>query len=203
MKVDVSMTGETDAPADGRRQRGEENRRKIVAAFMDFVREGKIGPTAEEIAERAEVGLRTVFRHFEDMERLYREIANEIEAQVRPIIDQPLSGATWQAKLDEIVRRRAELFERIMPFRVAADVHRHTSPAITDRQRDFVQLQRSYLLDVLPSAIAQDKVRLEALDLASSYEAWRRLRHEQQLSPADAERVMALTIRQLVSGASS
>ncbi|BCW87657.1 hypothetical protein sos41_07870 [Alphaproteobacteria bacterium SO-S41] len=199
MKVKVPMTGETDAPPDGRRQRGEENRRKIVAAFMDFVREGKIGPTAEEIAARADVGLRTVFRHFEDMEQLYREIANEIEGQVRPIIERPLTGTSWREKLDEVIRRRAELFERIMPFRVAADVHRHASPTITARQSDFVQLQRSYLLDVLPSAIAHDRLRLEALDLASSYEAWRRLRHEQQLSPADAEHVMGLTIHHLVA----
>lgn len=197
------MTGETTVAADGRRQRGEDNRRKIVAAFMDFVREGRIMPTAEEIADRAAVGLRTVFRHFEDMEQLYREIANEIEAQVRPIIEQPLVATTRLGKLEEIVHRRAQLFERIMPFRVAADVHRHTSPTITARQRDFVQLQRSYLLDVLPSAIALDPLRLEALDLVSSYEAWRRLRHEQELSPADAERVMALAVRQLVSGAAS
>lgn len=197
------MTGETTVAADGRRQRGEDNRRKIVAAFMDFVREGRIMPTAEEIADRAAVGLRTVFRHFEDMEQLYREIANEIEAQVRPIIEQPLVATTRLGKLEEIVHRRAQLFERIMPFRVAADVHRHTSPTITARQRDFVQLQRSYLLDVLPSAIALDPLRMEALDLVSSYEAWRRLRHEQELSPADAERVMALAVRQLVSGAAS
>ncbi len=187
---------------DGRRRRGEDNRRKIVTAFMDFVREGRIGPTADEVATRADVGLRTVFRHFADMESLYREIATEIEAQVRPLVDRPFSATSWRGRLDEIVQRRAALFERIMPFRIAADVHRHESPSIDRRQREFVQLQRDYLLQVLPKTITADRIRLETLDLVTSYEAWRRLRHEQQLSPHDAERAMALAVHALIAGTS-
>jgi AcrR family transcriptional regulator len=190
------------AEPDGRRRRGEDNRRKIVTAFMDFVREGRIGPTAEEIAARADVGLRTVFRHFDDMESLYREIATEIEAQVRPLVDRPFTAANWRGRLDELVQRRAALFERIMPFRIAADVHRHESSMIAERQRDFVKLQRAYLREVLPRPIGDDRLRLEALDLVTSYEAWRRLRHEQQLSPEDAERAMAMAVRALIAGTS-
>lgn len=196
------MNDETGAPVltDGRRQRGEDNRRRIVAAFIAFIREGKISPTAEMIAARADVGLRTVFRHFEDMERLYREIGTEIEGQVRPMVDRPFESADWQGRIEEVIERRATLFESIMPFRTAADVYRHTSPSIAARQAEFVALQRQYLEDALPASIARDPVRVEALDLVSSYEAWQRLRHEQKLSPADAKRVMAFAIHQMISG---
>ena len=187
---------------DGRVRRGADNRRKIVAAFIAFIREGELSPTAEDIAARADVGLRTVFRHFEDMERLYGEIAVVIEAEVRPIADRPFLAKTWRGRLDELLVRRAELFERIMPFRIAADVHRHASPQIAERQREFVALQRGYLLKALPASIARHPARLEALDLATSYEAWRRLRHEQQLPPAEAAKTMALLVRALIAGES-
>jgi AcrR family transcriptional regulator len=187
---------------DGRVRRGADNRRKIVAAFIAFIREGELSPTAEDIAARADVGLRTVFRHFEDMERLYGEIAVVIEAEVRPIADRPFLAKTWRGRLDELLVRRAELFERIMPFRIAADVHRHASPQIAERQREFVALQRGYLLKALPASIARHPARLEALDLATSYEAWRRLRHEQQLPPAEAAKTMALLVQALIAGES-
>lgn len=187
---------------DGRVRRGADNRRKIVAAFIAFIREGELSPTAEDIAARADVGLRTVFRHFEDMERLYGEIAVVIEAEVRPIADRPFLAKTWRGRLDELLVRRAELFERIMPFRIAADVHRHASPQIAERQREFVALQRGYLLKALPTSIARHPARLEALDLATSYEAWRRLRHEQQLPPAEAAKTMALLVQALIAGES-
>lgn len=186
------------ATKDGRIRRGEDNRRRIVEAFIAFIREGRVGPTAEDIAARADVGLRTVFRHFEDMESLYGEIATAIEAEVLPIVEKPLAATSWRGRLNELLDRRAEFFERIMPFRVAADVHRHNSPRIAERQRNFVALQRDYLLRVLPASIAKLPMRVEALDLAASYEAWRRLRAEQGLSPAEAKAVMRFTVETLI-----
>ena len=59
---------------DGRRSRTIETRKRIVHAVTELVREGKVAPTAEEVSARADVGLRTVFRHFDDMDSLYREI---------------------------------------------------------------------------------------------------------------------------------
>jgi AcrR family transcriptional regulator len=49
-------------------QRGARNRAAIVAALLELVGEGELEPTAEQVAERACVGTRTVFRHFADME---------------------------------------------------------------------------------------------------------------------------------------
>ena len=66
----------TPKPAeDGRRRRGEDNRAKIVAAMLEIIHAGEIAPSAELVAQRADVGLRTVFRHFQDMDSLYREMS--------------------------------------------------------------------------------------------------------------------------------
>jgi len=183
---------DSEAPAwiDGRRSRGEQSRRRIVAALMDLVREGVITPTAEAVAARAAVGLRTVFRHFADMETLYREIAMEIDVVVGPAAKTRLAGRDWRERLAESIELRVAVFERLMPFQVATAVHRHESPFLDEQQVQSAALQRSLLRHALPKALAADKPRLEALDLVLSFDAWLRLRREQRLSKTAARRVM-------------
>jgi hypothetical protein len=55
---------------DGRLHRSMTTRRKIVTALETLIRAGTLSPTAEQVAVQAQVGLRTVFRHFDDMETL-------------------------------------------------------------------------------------------------------------------------------------
>ena len=59
-------------PRDGRALRSERSRRPIVEALFALVGEGVLQPTAQQVADRAGVGIRTVFRHFEDMDALLR-----------------------------------------------------------------------------------------------------------------------------------
>ena len=74
MATDETTQDETHTP-DGRRLRSERNKQKIVTAMMELVREGDYDPSVASIAERAGVGLRTVFRHFDDVDTLYREMS--------------------------------------------------------------------------------------------------------------------------------
>jgi AcrR family transcriptional regulator len=178
------------ASTDGRRNRGEQSRRRIVAALMDLVREGVITPTAEAVAARADVGLRTVFRHFADMETLHREIARAIDAVVEPAATTRVAGRDWRERLARSIELRADVFERLLPFQLAAAVHRHESPFLDGQQVQSAALQRALLRHALPKALAADKARFEALDLILSSDAWLRLRREQGLSRAAAKRVM-------------
>ena len=73
---------------DGRRLRSEASRGRIVAAMIAIVREqGGAGlPPAELVADRAGVGLRTVFRLFEDMDGVYRAMQAMIIAEAEPLM---------------------------------------------------------------------------------------------------------------------
>ncbi len=59
---------------DGRIARGERTRRKVAEALISLLEEGDTQPTAKLIAQRADVSLRLVFHHFEDMDALYRAV---------------------------------------------------------------------------------------------------------------------------------
>lgn len=186
--------------ADGRRRRrGQDNRARIVAAMLELVRSGDATPSAEQVAARADVGLRTVFRHFQDMDSLYREMSRAIEGELRPMIEQPLEGEDWRARLRDLVGRRAQAFERIAPFRRAAEAVRHRSKFIgTDYARMVVTL-REILKAALPDEVLTDPLRFEALELVMSFEAWSRLRREQNLSPEAARDVVQAAVDRLLA----
>ena len=175
---------------DGRRTRGQANKRSIVTALIALIREGVVAPTAEQVAARAGVGLRSVFRHFDDMETLYREIASELDQLVLPSVYQRLKSSDWRDRLAESIELRAAAFESLMPFHIASEVHRQESPFLNARQVRSAKIQRELLEHLLPKEIIANKPRFESLNLVLSLDAWLRLRREQGLNKAAAKRVM-------------
>jgi AcrR family transcriptional regulator len=181
--------------ADGRRLRSEDSRERIVQAMLALIGAGIVTPGAEAVAAKAGVGLRTVFRHFENMETLYQRIDTRITAEVRPMADAPFKAREWKGKVSEILTRRARIFERIMPFKIAADVHRYQSPFLAAQMGWFVREQRAVLLAILPSDRQADTDLVESLDLLLSFDTWRRLRKDQKLSIARAQQTLDQLIR--------
>lgn len=155
--------------------------------MLELIREGELAPGAEQVAARAEVGLRTVFRHFQDMDSLYREMSGAIETTLRTIIDQPFQSADWRDQLVELTGRRARAFETIAPYKRAGDARRHRSPFLQADAMRLTRALREILMGVLPTEISGRPEVLEALDLLLSFETWSRLRREQGLEPAAAQ----------------
>lgn len=165
-----------------------------------LVRAGEMHPGAAQVAAAAGVSLRTVFRHFEEMDILYQEMARLMEAEVTPIIAAPFTAPDWRGRLDELVARRAGLYERVMPLKVAAGVRRFQSEYLMADHERFLAMEREGLKNVLPKTMVADAVLFSALEAALGFQAWRRMRQDQRLSPVDAQRVMQFTVERLVDG---
>jgi AcrR family transcriptional regulator len=191
-------TSKKTARTDGRRQRSEASRERIVQAMLELIRAGDVSPRAEEVAGRAGVGLRTVFRHFDNMESLYRQLDSQISGDVMPIVELPLSGGSLPSLLKEMMDRRARIFERIMPFKIAADVHRHASPFLERQMAMLTRAQREMMVAILPAPRRMDADFIESLDLLMSFDTWRRLRKDQKLSVPKARRVLERLVQALV-----
>lgn len=193
------MATRAEAPeTDGRRLRADESRRRIAQAMLELVREGEVTPSAETVAERAGVGRRTVFRLFNDMEGVYREMHAIMVARLAPMFAAPFDGATWRERLDEVIDRRARMFEEMLPIKSAADAHRYRSAFLQNEHKKLTRLQRQTMLAVLPESLAAQSERIEALDLTLSFEVWRRLRQEQKLPPRQAAAVLRRIVRALM-----
>ena len=193
--VDVEATSR-----DGRRRRSQDSRQRIVAAMIDLVGEGRITPSAEEVAARAGVGLRTVFRHFNDMESLYAEMTATLAEQYEMWLI-PFESVDWQGQLREVVERRTATYERLLPFKRAGDAHRHMSPAIQAEHVRVREMMRRRLRSFLPGAIADDVLRFETIDMLLSFEAWQRLRDEQALDPSRARQLIMGEVMRLAGSA--
>ena len=182
------QTAKKPAPkVDGRRERSATSRRRIRAALVELLVAGEPSPTAESIAAAAGVSLRTVFRHFEEMENLHLEIAAIVFERIQPMLEQPLENTAWPAVLFESVGRRAALFEAIAPYKTAMDVHRHRSRLVADKHRLVAKLSRDFAAAYLPPQVTSDPQLVELLNLILSIETWQRLREQQGMSAEEAE----------------
>jgi AcrR family transcriptional regulator len=175
---------------DGRRLRSEVSRLRIVEAMIALVSEGLNMPPAEAVAARAGVGLRTVFRLFEDMDGLYRGMQAVMTERLGGLLEAPIVASEWREAINILIDRRAEAFEMILPLQIAADSARSRSAALRDGRLRLVRGQRDTLLAALPAAIQGDAELVQALDLALSFETWRRLRTDQGADVAQARAVM-------------
>jgi AcrR family transcriptional regulator len=187
----ATSSGNTSARRpDGRLARSESSRAKIVAALLEIVGKGETSPGAAQIAEVAGVGLRSVFRHFDDMDSLFREMSEHIEAKVLPIIAQPLKAEKWKDRVRELAARRVQVFEAILPYRITANIKRFQSPFLMEDYRRLLRLEQSSLEAVLPDTVLRDAVGAQAINAIFSFQTWRLLRHDQQLSVEAAQVVL-------------
>lgn len=177
-------------PSDGRRQRSRSSRARIVAAMLDLVARGEIAPSAAQVADAAGVGLRSVFRHFKDMDSLYREMTDAIEVEVLPLILRPLEGATWQEQLLTLAERRARIYETIMPFRISANLRRFESAYLMEDHRRLLRLEAGALDAHLPDAVRSDDLAARGFAVILSFGTWCQLRHDQGVSADQAQAVV-------------
>lgn len=196
------MTSTSKAPAsrtDGRLNRSTRTRAAIVEAFIELIRAGNMSPTSEEVAERAQVGLRTVFRHFEDMESLYREVNRIILSSIEQEFEfAPLQG-DLETRLRGLMERRGALFTRIQPFVMSTLARRWRSPFLQRTYKTFAELQHTYLLDSLPEVKDLDLPLQRAVEQLASFDTWNRMRDTQGLSQKAAEDVQVEAILALLA----
>jgi len=185
---------------DGRRERSRSSRSKIVAAMIEVVGKGDYMPSAARVAEVAGVGLRSVFRHFEDMDALFGEMNEIIEARVLPMVLQVPQGESWQEKLSDIAERRVKVFEAIMPYRLAGEIKRFQSSYIMQNQRRVLLLEGETIDAHLPPELVANLEFSRALKAVLSFQIWRLLRHDMQLPLDEARAVVRRMLDDCIAG---
>ena len=77
---------------DGRHERTEQTRLRILAAARDLMLSGNLEPTTTDIAKHAGITTRTLFRHFAVAESLHRQMIQAAEHSVEAIMDEPFQN---------------------------------------------------------------------------------------------------------------
>jgi len=178
----------TEDSSDGRIQRGVRNRAAIVDALIELIEETGKEPTAKQVADCAGVQARTVFRHFQDMASLSAEVSARIASEVFPLLAEVGPAGEIEGRITEMVRVRAQVFERVTPFKhVGRGQVLRFEHARADQER-MVGALRANLFHVFPEF--KKAPTSSMLEMIFSFEAWDRLRCDQKLSVSQAKRAI-------------
>lgn len=190
--------GESAPAADGRRQRSERSRQAIVDAMLELVDEGNLVPSAQQVAERAGVGIRSVFRHFSDMENLFAAA----DAQGRQGYEALFVGGDRQGTLDErvlhAVERHADAYDALSNIILSTHAQLWRYEVL---RKNYARYQRGLRKDLdewLPELQSLPRLRREAVDAAASFELWHRLREHQGLSKKHSIEIVVEMLKELV-----
>src|SRR5665213_2449789 len=109
-------TGEADAPreTDGRRLRRALNREAVVDALLDLYSEGSLRPSTDEIAERAGISPRPLFRSSKATATLSGEPASRQLERVMPLLPVGVAAdAPFDDRVAALVDQRLRLFSTL------------------------------------------------------------------------------------------
>lgn len=194
-------TNDRTPPIDGRRARGERTRLRVLEALLELVEEGHLRPTAQEVAGRAGVALRTVYHHFEDVAALrtmalslqmerYRETLHQVDAKL------PLPE-----RIQQVARQYRRLCEAITPIRQATMFDQQDSPEMIEGLRRSRAIRREHIAATFATELSRrsedGKVLLDGVDVLTSWDTWNYLRAGLGRSPAAAEKVVVLLLTDL------
>jgi len=190
-----------DAATDGRSRRRLRNVEAVADAVLDLLNEGVVQPTAQEVSDRSGVSMRSIFRLFQDVEALHAAAIERQFARVSPLLGTLPTEGPVAERIEALADDRARFFDAVAPVRRLAVRRAQQSPLIEGELARSARYFRDQLAAVFAAELAgaADPLLLDALDAATSWEAWDRLRRAQQLTTAEARRLMVATVSALLS----
>ncbi len=197
-------TADDGAPpeTDGRRIRRALNREAVVDALLDLYGEGNLRPSTDEIAERAGISPRSLFRYFEDTDDLAGEAVSRQLARALPLVHLDVGpGADFAVRVQCLIDQRFRLFEAVGQAahvtRLRAPFHPRLAETLIESRR-FLRSQIRALFAIELAAMGDDRAEwaLAAADVLATYESYQLLTTDRGFPIAKAKSVVgsALTL---------
>jgi AcrR family transcriptional regulator len=167
-------------PTDGRRERGTKTRLRVLEALLAIAAEGEVRPTAQGVADRAGVALRSVYFHFEDVDQL-RRAALELQLERTSAVLRPVDASEdLEARTRAVARQLHTWYEATAPILRGTLLDEQTSTATAVVLRRYRLLRREHLARAFAPELegggTAGRVLLDALDAATAWESWEYLR---------------------------
>jgi AcrR family transcriptional regulator len=131
---------------DGRTLRRTRNRSAVIRALLEMIREGDLHPAAAEIAERAGVSHRSIFRYFDDLDDLVRTAIDQAFADAAPLAQVPDIGfGTLEERITKLVDARLGLYRSVDGAMQLARMRAYSIPSIDEEIAGIAEMFRRQL----------------------------------------------------------
>ena len=201
--VEVAPT--TDGGDDGRNLRRQRNRDAVIDALLGLYHEGNLNPGSAEIAERADLSPRSLFRYFDGADDLSASAIDRQLDSVRHLFTIDLEDdASLADRVAALARRQVTLFEAAGPtihvVRLRAPFNQVVQERLsTNRLRVRRQIAELFSAELGRMDDTAATATLAALDVMCSWESYELLRRDQGHSEHEAESVMRRSLTALLA----
>ena len=185
--------------SDGRRQRSERSQTAIIEAALALMDEGALVPTAQQIADRAGVGIRSFFRHFADMDSLFLAADEMLISSYEALFEVDNRAGTLSERVARAIDLYGNAFEQLRPIILCTQAQLWRSPKLRENYAWHQKRLRKELELWLPEVVALPKDRSEALHAVASFDMWHRLREHQGLSPKASSDIVTSLVNDLIA----
>lgn len=193
-----------EVTVDGRRARSQRSHDAVVEALLALCREGTYRPSAAEVAERAGVSVRTVFRLFEDLDSLVEIAVEQQWERIGTLHDAPDATGTRAERVGALAHQRIEIHEAVAPIvrtgRHIIDQSAALRRAIRERRHLLrEQLEVQFERELRGRTPSDARELLSAIEVASSFESIEYLRVVAAHTAAEAEAIVARSLLALLA----
>lgn len=178
---------------DGRHLRRDRNRTAVVDALLTLYSEGNLDPSSVEIAERAGLSPRSLFRYFDDVDDLCHEAVMARQRKLLPLLPIDATPAdSLELRVAALLRQRAAVFAAMGNAGRVARVREPFLPVIAAElaiARAFLrsQIERLFAPELTAMSPTTASAVLMSTDVLCSFEARQLFTADQQLTAETVE----------------
>jgi TetR/AcrR family transcriptional regulator, regulator of autoinduction and epiphytic fitness len=185
---------------DGRHLRRDRNRTAVVNALLSLYSEGSLDPSSVEIAERAGLSPRSLFRYFDDVDDLCHEAVMARQRTLLPllVIDATPSD-TIQMRVAALLRQRKAVFAAMGNVGRVARLREPFLPVIAAElgiARAFLrgQIEKLFAAELAAMSPVAASAALMSIDVLCSFEARQLFSSDQQLSAETVDQNLTILL---------
>ena len=177
----------TTASKDGRQQRSMRSRQSIIDAMIALMKEGELMPTAQSISDTAGVSIRSVFRHFSELDLLYAEVDKALRPIYSKHFKMQMAEGPLTSRLASAVKCRVDTYAESGYVTRASRVLMTRSSFVQGNFEKMEQSLHKELLRIVPEVAALSDDDLALITSFLSFDYIERLHSCQKLPLARCE----------------
>ena len=177
----------TKYKADGRRQRSVNTQATIVDAMMILIKKGILEPTAQQVADEAGLGIRTVFRIVKDKETLFSRMDEKVRESNQMLYQASPSGSL-KDRIEGLMQIESKGYEVNIEFIKATLANKWKYKTLEENYKKNQLLLKKLMFTWLPEISQLDSNLQEFLTAINSPNFWIELRENQTLSVEKAKK---------------